>query len=103
LTDNATIDKIELLGISMPIRLTEGQWANIVQGNEVPLLVRDPAEHETFVLVRAEVYERFKSLFEEDPVTEQERLFQLEQFGKRAGWDDPEMDVYNDLDPRRNS
>jgi hypothetical protein len=37
---------------------------------------------------------------EEDPVIEQERLFHLEQFGKRAGWDDLEMDIYNDLDPR---
>lgn len=56
-----------------------------------------------FVLVKADVYERFKSLFEEDPVTEQERLFQLQQFGKRAGWDDAAMDVYEDLDPRRKS
>jgi hypothetical protein len=85
----------------MPIQLTEAQWANVVQGNEVPVRVSDPAQSTTFVLVRAELYERLKSLFEEDPVTERERLFQLEQFGKRAGWDDPEMDVYNDLDPRR--
>lgn len=87
----------------MPIRLTEEQWANVVQGGDVPVRVSDPAENATFVLVRTDVYERFKSLFEEDPVSPQERLFQLEQFGKRAGWDDPEMDVYNDLDPRRKS
>ena len=37
----------------------------------------------------------------EVPVTEQERLFHLQQFGRRAGWDDPEMDVYDLLDPRR--
>jgi hypothetical protein len=87
----------------MPIRLTEEQWANVVQGSEVPVRVSDPAQSERFVLVQADVYERFKSLFEEDPVTEQERRFHLEQFGKRAGWDDPEMDVYDDLDPRRQS
>jgi hypothetical protein len=87
----------------MPIRLTKAQWADVVQGDEVPVRVSDPAQVATFVLVRTEVYERFRSLFEEDPVTEQERLFQLEQFGKRAGWDDPAMDVYNDLDPRRKS
>jgi len=69
----------------VPIRLTEEQWAEVVQGNETPVRVSDPAQNATFVLVRAEVYERFKSLFEEDPVTEQERLFQLQQFGKRAG------------------
>lgn len=86
----------------MPIQLTEEQWANI-RGDEAPVRVSDPAQNASFVLVRAEVYERFKSLFEEDPVTEQERLFQLEQFGRRAGWDDPAMDVYADLDPRRKS
>jgi hypothetical protein len=83
----------------MTIQLTEEQWANM-QGGETPVRVSDPARHTTFVLVRADVYERFKSLFEADPVTEQERLFQLRQFGKRAGWDDPAMDIY---DPVRES
>ena len=59
----------------------------------------DPAQSQSFVLLKAEVYERFKSLFEEDPVTESERRAHLEQFGNRAGWDDPAMDVYDDLDP----
>ena len=83
----------------MTIQLTEEQWANIQTG-EPPVRVSDPARNAAFVLVRADVYERFKSLFEEDPVTVQERLFQLQQFGKRAGWDDPEMDIYDELDPR---
>jgi hypothetical protein len=86
----------------MTIQLTEEQWANVRAG-ELPVRVSDPARSATFVLVRADVYERFKSLFEDDPVTEQERLFHLQQFGKRAGWDDPEMDVYDELDPRRES
>ena len=86
----------------MTIQLTEEQWANM-QGHEVPMRVSDPAKSTTFVLVRADVYDRFKSLFEEDPLTEQERLFQLQQFGKRAGWDDPAMDIYDDLDPGRKS
>lgn len=83
----------------MTIQLTEQQWAT-VQDGETPVRVSGPALGETFVLVPDYVYERFKSLFEEDSVTEQERLSQLQQFGKRAGWDDPEMDVYDDLDPR---
>jgi hypothetical protein len=53
-------------------------------------------------LLSVEVYERFRSLFETDPTTDEERRFQLQQFDKRAGWDDPVMDVYDDLDPRRN-
>jgi hypothetical protein len=84
----------------MTTRLTEEQWAGVVQGSEVPVRVSDPAQSAMFVLVSADVYERFKSLFEEEPVTEQERRFQLQQFGRRAGWDDPAMDIYDDLDPR---
>ncbi|MEX0702123.1 MAG: hypothetical protein WD069_08505 [Planctomycetales bacterium] len=84
----------------MPIELTEAQWADL-QREEKPARVAAPFQQGTFVLMRTEVYERFKALFEEDPVTEQERLFQLREFGRRAGWDDPEMDLYDDLDPRR--
>ena len=86
----------------MTIQLTDEQWASM-QADELPVRVSDPAQNATFVLVRADVYERFKSLFEEDPVTQRERLFQFQQFGQRAGWDDPEMDVYDELDPRRKS
>jgi bifunctional DNA-binding transcriptional regulator/antitoxin component of YhaV-PrlF toxin-antitoxin module len=56
-----------------------------------------------YVLVRAEVFERFKDLFEAGDLTPEERAGLLREAGKRAGWDDPEMDVYNDLDPRRES
>ncbi len=87
----------------MTIQLTDAQWADVQRGTDVPIRVSDPGQQASFVLLRSEVYERFKSLFEDDPVSEQERLFQLEQFGRRAGWDDPKMDVYNDLDPRRSS
>lgn len=82
----------------MTIQLTTEQWADLQQGAEGPPRVSDPAQTSTFVLVRADVYERFKSLFEEDPVTEKERAFHLQQFGKRAGWDDPAMDVYDKSD-----
>ena len=84
----------------MPIQLTEAQWADIQKEADSPPRVSDPSQTASFVLVRSDTYERFKALFEEDPVTEQERLAQLQQFGQRAGWDDPEMNVYDDLDPR---
>ncbi|MGH7140760.1 MAG: hypothetical protein ACREHD_33930 [Pirellulales bacterium] len=87
----------------MAIVLTEQQWADVQKGAEVPVRVQDPTRNANFVLLRAEVYERFKSLFEDDPITAEERRFQLQQFGHRADWDDPEMNVYDDLDPRRAS
>lgn len=87
----------------MTIRLTAEQWADVQKSQDFPVRVECPAQGAAFVLLRAQVYERFKALFEDDPVTEQERLYQLKQFGQRAGWDDKEMDVYNELDPRRTS
>lgn len=87
----------------MPIRLTDEQWSTIQHGNEFPVRMSDPSQSATFVLLRSELYERFKALFEDDPVTDEERRYQLQQFGKRAGWDDPAMDIYDDLDPRRKS
>lgn len=85
----------------MPILLTKAQWADVENSAETPVRVQDPMQSATFVLLRAEVYDRFKSLFEDDPITDEERLFQLQRFGRRAGWDDPEMDVYSELDPRQ--
>lgn|GEM_PF-5160301 len=35
------------------------------------------------------------------PVTQDGRGALMLRSGLRAGWDDPEMDIYNDLDPRR--
>ncbi|WP_425617814.1 hypothetical protein NA78x_001503 [Anatilimnocola sp. NA78] len=87
----------------MPIELTPEQWESAQQGSELPIRVNSPANGSGFVLLPAEVYERWKAVFEADPVTPSEREFQLRQFGKRAGWDDPEMDIYDDLDPRHKS
>ena len=89
---------------TMPPLLTEEQ-RQVLHGaaDRVPITVLDPTTNLSYVLVREDLYNRFKSLFEEDPITSNERLFHLQQCGRRAGWEDPEMDVYDDLDPRRPS
>jgi hypothetical protein len=60
----------------------------------------DPRTGETYALVPLAIYERFKAFFEEDPITPAERSALLREFGRRAGWDDPEMDIYDDPEPR---
>ena len=87
----------------MSIQLTSVQWARVQGDQETPVHVSDPSQTLDFVLVKADVYERLRALFEDIPVTEQERRFQLMQLGRRAGWDDPEMNTYKDLDPRQKS
>jgi hypothetical protein len=50
------------------------------------------------VVLLSNVYERLKTLICDDsPLTAEERRRLLVEAGKRAGWDDPEMDIYNDL------
>lgn len=66
-----------------------------------PVELVDPETQEHFVLLRAETYQRLHHLFDDGPLTAEQRRDLLAQAGKRAGWDEPEMDVYNELDPRR--
>jgi PHD/YefM family antitoxin component YafN of YafNO toxin-antitoxin module len=73
----------------------------IREAGEEPLVVLDPQTRERYVLLRAEAYERLQLLLEHRPLSHEEQRTFLGMAGKRAGWDDPEMDVYNQLDPRQ--
>jgi hypothetical protein len=65
---------------------------------EIPLRIVDPDTNIEYVLLRADLYERVRHLFN-DP-TADAFVAQIES-AAAAGWDDPALDVYNDLDPRR--
>lgn len=50
-----------------------------LDGNE-PARAIDPTTNVTYVLVRADVYDQMRRV--------------VDGFARRAGWDDPELDVY---------
>jgi hypothetical protein len=79
------------------IELTEQQRQELK--NPEPRAL-DPETGETYVLVRAEVYERLKGLLGEEDWSGDAYRAAMEVFA-RDGWDDPRMDVYDELDPRR--
>jgi hypothetical protein len=87
----------------MVIQLTEEQRQALDFPQETLPRVLDPKTNKIYVLIAAEHFERIQALFEDVHLTKEEQLFFLREAGKRAGWDDPEMDVYNELDPRRKS
>ncbi len=60
------------------IELTKEQLHELENGELAKL--RDPRNDDTYVLVRADLYERMRAII--DGAT------------KRAGWDDPALDVY---------
>jgi hypothetical protein len=62
----------------------------------------DPETKAEYVVLPAEVYDQMKTWFYDDsPLADEEQRALLIKAGLRAGWDTPEMEVYNDLDPRR--
>jgi hypothetical protein len=67
-----------------------------------PVRLADPETNVEYIVLRAEVYDRIKGfIYDDSPLTDHEKRELLIRAGLRAGWDDPEMDVYNELDPRR--
>ena len=79
-------------------QLTQEQSSAIQAAEETPLRLVDPHAKTEYVLLRADVYERVRQLFD-DPAADA-FMAQIES-AAAAGWDDPTLDVYNDLDPRR--
>lgn len=62
----------------------------------------DPETNAEYVVLPAETFAQMQEkLYDDGPLTREEKRALLVQAGLRAGWDDPEMDVYNELDPRR--
>ena len=58
----------------------------------------DPETNVEYVVLSAEKFTEIQTVFYNDsPLTEEQRAL-LVELGLRAGWDEPEMDVYNELD-----
>lgn len=90
------------------IELTREQRQAVAQQGETPPRAVDPDTHTTYVLIREEVYTQLQALkalldeAEDNQFLRDMYSHVMEVFG-REGWDDPAMDIYNDLDPRRKS
>jgi hypothetical protein len=56
-----------------------------------------PIDDGAFVVLRADLYDRIRSLIDREDLTIDEQRRLLSELGKSVGWDDPAMDVYNDL------
>lgn len=87
----------------MDLVLTDEQRRALASRAGEPVRVMDPQTNTAYVLLREDRYQELASQGGPAPRGEAERLFLLREFGRRAGWEDPAMDVYDDLDPRRQS
>ena len=73
------------------------------KGNLVRLV--DPETNAEYVVLPAETFAQMQEelFYDDSPLTEEERSALLVELGLSMGWDDPEMDIYNELDPRRDN
>lgn len=87
------------------ITLTKEIQKAIKDSQEDPVRLVDPETNVEYVVLPVETFELMRKgvYYDDGPITEEEQTALLIEFGLRASWDDPEMDVYNDLDPRRES
>jgi hypothetical protein len=81
--------------------LSEQQRSAVLERSGQPVRFIDPVTHEEFVLISANAFQALTAMAEQDRLSRQEQQALLLQAGLRAGWDDPEFDVYDELDPRR--
>ena len=83
--------------------LTEAQRREVRLATAEPPRFVDPDTSIEYVILSVQTYERIKPLLTDEPLSEADERQLLLDVGARAGWDDPIMDIYNDLDPRRAS
>ena len=82
--------------------LTVEQREAVATARDPYLRIVDPDSQTEYVLVRADIFERLQNrIFDAEPMSPEEKNQLFAEAARRAHWDDPEFDVYNDLDPRR--
>lgn len=78
----------------MTIELTPDQL-RAVSTEQLP--VRVVGADQVYVLISEESYERLRNILELSEPSEEEEIARIREFGRLAGWDDPEMDEYQDF------
>ena len=85
----------------MATRLTPEQHADLEQHGHQPMPVIDPVDQKIYFLVAGEIFEKFKAFFDDEPFDVRETYAAQSTVAGKAGWDDPEMDVYDQYDTHR--
>lgn len=84
------------------IALTKKLQQVIQDANGQPIRLVDPKTNLEYVVLPAKIFDQIQDVFyNTNPLTIEEQQALLVKVGLSVGWDDPEMDVYNELDPRR--
>lgn len=82
------------------IQLSSDLQAAIRADPKHPVRLQDPHSGRTYLVVSEEDYLALCQKLPDELLTDagQDRL--LSELGALVGWDDPEMDIYNDVEPQ---
>ena len=84
--------------------LTDEQRQALRDSNDRgPVTVLDPQTQVNYILLRADLYDRCRILLTDEEFKLDEAYPLMDDIASREGWLDPEMDAYDQLDPRRKS
>ncbi|HEY3396002.1 MAG TPA: hypothetical protein VGK58_25085 [Lacipirellulaceae bacterium] len=85
----------------MSITLSAEQRQAIADHPGEAVEIVDEVSQARFVLLPAEQFDRIKALFSNDDFDVRETYAAQNSALAAAGWDDPELDIYNDYDANR--
>jgi hypothetical protein len=85
--------------MSMPLSAEQRQAIAACPGE--PLELVDEVSHARFVLLPADQFDRVKALLTADEFEIGETYAAQSAALAAAGWDDPELDIYNNYDSHR--
>ena len=90
-------------GERIVITLSKEIQQAIKDSQEDPVRLVDPETNVEYVVLPVETFELMRKgrYYDDGPITEEEQTALLVEMGLSIGWDDPEMDVYNDMVPGR--
>jgi hypothetical protein len=85
----------------MTTQITDEQRHAIEQQHGGPVYVVDPTTEKSYVLLAQEVYQRVRAIVENESIDVSNLYAAQERALSAAGWDDPQLDAYNDYDAHR--
>jgi hypothetical protein len=82
----------------MVVKLSDELRAALQHQPGQPLTIEDDRTRQSYVLIPAEVFQQVRSiLYDEDDFDIAETYAAQSAVAGSAGWDDPEMDVYDEI------
>jgi hypothetical protein len=91
-----------VLWYTAPMTTLPAELQKLVEhSGDTPVRVIDPRTQRIYVLIADEQFDRLRSLLDMEPLSLDQQRVAIHDAGLRAGWNDPEMDAYDNYDAHR--